>query len=455
MFCCKGTERKEYFMKKSIFWLLICYICMVVFMPAVSADDYDSYMSQAKEAAKIGKYAAMESAIKNALKHGEGDEYAWRSLAAAQELQGKCEESLETARENVRRNGETGWSLQQLASSALINADYDLARKTLDKAEQLPADLLKGSEGALNLTRKRLESATTVRTYKLEFKHDLGQGGPTEKPVWLLVPQKDSVLHSCEYTDVRNVVSWKLHHVGILDYIELVQKPGEPFYIDSTAVFKPFCLGQERLSKVPPGDCPVELEVYLVKFQVGEWWDPNDPAVQKLVPELKGKTSAETVQNILDWFNKNIHYDATIQNIPGLGSLGSTIKLGYGGCYHLSGTFVTLCRAAGVPACVMHGNALPMADDFTTSLFGHGWAEVYINSIGWVPVEPTDVNSLRMFTLNRFYMTVGSSNRPPADRQFSPDIEYEGEKYSVISIQGCPQLKGELIKRENPEDSKQ
>ena len=38
------------------------------------------------------------------------------------------------------------------------------------------------------------------------------------------------------------------------------------------------------------------------KFQNYDWWDPNYPAVQELVPVVKGRTSAETVQNILNWF---------------------------------------------------------------------------------------------------------------------------------------------------------
>ena len=57
----------------------------------------------------------------------------------------------------------------------------------------------------------------------------------------------------------------------------------------------------------------------------------------------------ETVENVLAWFRENIRF-GHIEDEPGLGSLGTIIKTHVGGCHHISGLFVTLCRAAGVPA---------------------------------------------------------------------------------------------------------
>jgi hypothetical protein len=425
--------------------ILCCLSCVSLVRCASAQDEYTRYMGQCEQAKQVGNFAAMDAAITNALQHGPGNEYAWRSLAWAQARQGKWKESLANAWENVRRNGESGWSLQQLADSALGNGDFALARKTLDKADRLPAGKRRGSEGALEGCRNGLRSATEKRTYQLEFTVDLGQGGPTEKSVWLLIPQVDSRQQHFTYS-VRNVVSAKPHHAGIHDYIEVVQRPGQPFFLDGTLVLKPFCLGSARLAKVPSGDCPTELKLYLDKFLNYTWWDPQLPAVQAIVTSVKGKTSAETVQNILDWFNKNIHYDASIQDDPELGPLGTIIKLRYGGCHHMAGLFVALSRAAGVPACVAHGNAIPTDDKpFEFSPIGHGWAEVYINTIGWVPVEPGDVNSLRMFSANRAYMAVGPSNRPPEYHQFAGAITYKGQEYGLVSIQGCQKIKGQLI----------
>jgi hypothetical protein len=94
---------------------------------------------------------------------------------------------------------------------------------------------------------------------------------------------------------------------------------------------------------------------------------------------------------------------------------------------------------------VAHGIVLPIgAKPFViTPATGHGWAEVYLNNIGWVPVEPTDFNSLRMFTANRTYLSVGPSNQPPESHHFASTITYENQEYRLVSIQGCQEIKGQ------------
>jgi hypothetical protein len=432
------------------FTYLLIPVALVVSSSAAQ-DEYTRYMAECEQAKRAGDFARMEESLQNALRYGRGNEYTWRSLAWAQARQGKWKESLENAQKNIKRNGITGWSLHQLADSALGVGDFALASKSLNRASQLRPELLQGSEGALMECSFKLLSATALRRYDIHFKVDLQQGGPDKTPVWLLIPQKETSLQSFTFT-VRNAVSSKEMHVGIRDYIEVVQKPGEPFFVDGKLVLKPFCLGHKRLQQVPASGCPEKLKQYLTKFQNYSWWDPDRPEVQSIASKLKGKSSAETVQNVLDWFKKEIHYDASIKDDPALGQLGTILKLRYGGCHHNSGLFVTLCRAAGVPACVAHGNSLPL-DDKPFRIFppiGHGWAEVYINSIGWIPVEPTDVDSLRLFTLNHAYVSVGASNRPPDRHHFSSTIGYNGKDFQLVSIQGCLEISGKLIRTELP-----
>ena len=433
-----------------------CFVPLTTVANAQEQDNYRYYMDLCEQGKRTGDFAKMESAIQEALRCSSGDEYAWRSLAWAQGKQGKLKESLASAHENIRRNGMCGWSLEQLAESALAAGDFHLARQALDHAKNLPPESLKGCEGALKGCTDRLASAIGTRVYDIQFKVDLKQGGPTEKPVWLLIPQMQTETQSFSFK-VKNAVSYIERHLGIRDYIEVVQKPGEPFIVEGELTLKPFCLGAARLAKEAlSGECPEELKCHLTKFQNWSWWDPNLPEVQTIARSVKGRTSAETVQNILDWFRKNIRYDATIKDDPALGQLGTILKLRYGGCHHNSGLFVTLCRAAGVPACVEHGNCLSIDDKEFTSApsVGHGWAQVYINGIGWVSVEPTDPDSLRMFTANRAYMSVGPSNRPPENHQFSGSIKYNGEEFRMVSIQGCDEMKGRLVKVEMPKQDR-
>jgi len=426
---------------RTITWLLVTTALFI--RTAEAQDRYKYYMDLCEQGKRTGDFAKMEEAIQLALRYGRGDEYAWRSLAWAQARQEKWKDSLENALRNIQRNGTTGWSLAQLADSALGYGDFALAGSALAQANRLLPRALAGSEEALKSCADRLLAATGIRTYQLQFKVDLKQGGPAQPPVWLLIPQKETPFQRFTFT-VRNAVSCKERHVGIRDYLQVVQNPGEPFFVEGKLVLRPFCLGAKRLEQVPRRECPDELKLYLAEFQNYSWWDPELPEVQSIVPSVKARTSAATVQNILDWFKKNIRYDAGIKDDPALGQLGTILKLRYGGCHHNSGLFVTLCRAAGVPACVAHGNTLPIDDKpFKISPpIGHGWAEVYINGIGWIPVEPMDADSLRLFTANRAYVSVGASNRPPEDHHFSGSIKHEGEESRVFSIQGCLEIKG-------------
>ena len=238
----------------------------LIFSNGVRAEDsYPYYMGQCALAKQAGDMAGVENAVLKALQYGPGDEYAWRTLAWAQGKQGKWPESLTNALENVRRNGASGWSLAQLADSALGNEDFALARKTLKQSDTLPRGSLHGSEVELRHAYDRLRAATAERTYDLRFKIDLKQGGPQKKPVWLLIPQMNTDQQTFSF-EVTNAVSYQTRHVGIHDYIEVVQKPGEALYVDGKLTLKPFCLGA-RLNHVPAGECPEDLKPYLTKFQ--------------------------------------------------------------------------------------------------------------------------------------------------------------------------------------------
>jgi len=408
-------------------------------------ESYPYYMAQCAKAKSSADMVGVEDSILRALQYGPGDEYAWRTLAWAQGKQGKWPESLTNACENVRRNGVSGWSLAQLAESALGYGDFALARKTLKLSDTLPQGSLHGSEAELRRAYDRLRAVTAERTYDLRFEIRLKRAGRQERRAWLLMPQLSTDRQTFTF-QVTNVVSFQTRHVGTRDYIEVVQKPGESFYIDGRLTLKPFCLGA-RLNHVPGGECAEELKPYLTKFQNRSWWDPEQPEVREIANTVKGPTDAQTVQNVLNWFRNNIRYDATIEDDPALGQLGTILKLRYGGCHHNSGLFVTLCRAAGVPACVMHGYHLPLDDKAFDSLHsvGHAWAEVYINSLGWVPVEPMDPESLRFFTAKHTYMTVGVSNRPPEEDYFRNTIEYEGQEYRAFTIQFSEEISGRLV----------
>jgi len=60
------------------------------------------------------------------------------------------------------------------------------------------------------------------------------------------------------------------------------------------------------------------------------------------------------------------------------------LSLGYGDDFTYASLFVSMCRAAGVPARVVGGVVVP--DE--RSVYTHFWAEFFIPAFGWFPVDP-------------------------------------------------------------------
>jgi hypothetical protein len=380
--------------------------------PAQTNDDpYHQAMAKCEEAKQKGDFPAMAAAIRKALKYGPGDEYAWRSLAWSLNLSGQWEDSLAVARENVARHGASGWSLEQLAESQMGAGDWAAARATLAQIDTLPPDALGSSKGAIDGTRRRLLDLTGRRRYSLRWRVDMGQGGPEQKPERLLMPRWGDPRQTFEFT-VTGAESWKRVTVGPRDFIDVVQKPGEPFYIDATVTIRGFALGGVPLSRVNSFSVPPELKIMLGPFHHGDIFDPASPLCARIAAFSKSTTMVRTVQNLLNWMRDNMKYADTTNR-----TLDEILAGGQGVCHHQCSTFAALCRAAGVPARVAHGVVLNGEGEFKDNAGSHGWASVYIDMLGWVPVDPLDCNSLALFGRSNYLLT-DYANETPEDNHF-------------------------------------
>jgi len=390
---------------------------LVLGMPGIATaqtedDAYGQAMAQCDEAKQKGDFAAMAAAIRAALKHGPGSEYAWRSLAWALARTGQWEDSLAVATENVERNGASGWSLEQLAESYLEAGDFTAAETTLARISALDPDTLGSSTGAIDGTRRRLLDLTGQRRYSLHWTVDLGQGGPGEEPARLLMPRWGDPRQTFEFT-VTNAASYDRVSEGPRDFIDVVQKPGEPFEIDATVTIRAFALGHGPLAHATSFSVPDPLQPCLGPFNHGEVFDPASPLCSRIAAFSKSLTMARTVQNLLNWTRDNMHYEDT-QNR----TVDDILAGGQGVCHHYCSSFTALCRAAGVPARVAHGVVLDGDGEFKDNAGSHGWASVYIDGIGWVPVDPLDSGSLALFGRSNYLLT-DYANETAEDNHFA------------------------------------
>jgi transglutaminase-like putative cysteine protease len=108
------------------------------------------------------------------------------------------------------------------------------------------------------------------------------------------------------------------------------------------------------------------------------------PQVKKLSQEIVGDETnpLEKARRIFRWISKNVPWSAEMEYsiIPNLSAKGLTARRGDCGVQGIS--FITLCRAAGVPARWQSGWQTKPGDWNM-----HDWSEIYIEPWGWLPVD--------------------------------------------------------------------
>jgi transglutaminase-like putative cysteine protease len=130
----------------------------------------------------------------------------------------------------------------------------------------------------------------------------------------------------------------------------------------------------------------------LARTELRNYLEPA-PAAGSKVKELsdkivKGKKPLlDKAKAIYDWIVDNLPWDPSARAV-GAGDVDKALEKRAGRFADLTAVFVSLCRAAGVPARERTGVRVPKgaAGDMTMSQMG--WAEFYLPGVGWVSVNP-------------------------------------------------------------------
>ena len=135
---------------------------------------------------------------------------------------------------------------------------------------------------------------------------------------------------------------------------------------------------------------------------------PTDGIVRETAVDItrRSRTDREKARAIYDWIVENTFRDAGTKGC-GLGDIRfmlETRSLG-GKCADLNALYVGLARAAGLPARDVYGlrvapSKLGYASLGTSSSnvtkAQHCRAEVYVDELGWVPIDPADVRKVML-----------------------------------------------------------
>jgi transglutaminase-like putative cysteine protease len=148
---------------------------------------------------------------------------------------------------------------------------------------------------------------------------------------------------------------------------------------------------------------------------------PTDGIVETTAAEITAgaRTDVEKARRIYEWIVENTFRDPKTRGC-GLGNIRFMLEsrdLG-GKCADLNALYVGLARAAGLPARDVYGIRIAKSElgykslgtsSSNISKAQHCRAEVYLESHGWVPVDPADVRKVVL-------------EEPPGSRPLSDDI---------------------------------
>lgn len=131
-------------------------------------------------------------------------------------------------------------------------------------------------------------------------------------------------------------------------------------------------------------DIPAEVkDKYLEdneKFQI------THPVIRDAAHRVVGETKNPywIMRDIFDYINTNMYYEMT----GGWNTAPTVLARGNGSCSEYTFVFISMCRAAGIPARYA-GSVVVREEDASMDDVFHRWAEVYLPNYGWIPVDPS------------------------------------------------------------------
>ncbi len=111
----------------------------------------------------------------------------------------------------------------------------------------------------------------------------------------------------------------------------------------------------------------------------------EDPFIQEMVKRVVGneKSPYWIARRIFDSVRTRLEYRLE----GGWNVAPVVLRRGTGSCSEYSFSFISLCRAAGLPARYV-GAIVVRGDDASYDEVFHRWPEVYLPNYGWIPIDP-------------------------------------------------------------------
>jgi transglutaminase-like putative cysteine protease len=258
---------------------------------------------------------------------------------------------------------------------------------------------------------------------------------PTPSPTWIRYRISYSIVLSKYWgsTKVWMPLPKQWDTQKGIEVIDITPYPSE-VYFDSEG--NQIIFWQETLEGGEPFVFSEEFEISILvktwnidKTKVNEY-DPSDPVlrlflgsteyIQTAHPEIRALAEGIVGEEGNPYLKSLLIYDHVVDNFTNSGRVNDalgTLRAGEGQCGGLTHLYIALCRASGIPARPVTGIHSLHEGSFNWSIrnFGtHMWAEIYLPSYGWIPVDPSMGNSksrygFGVFEGDRLILSKGSN----------------------------------------------
>ncbi|MBI5641210.1 MAG: transglutaminase domain-containing protein [Nitrospirae bacterium] len=147
-------------------------------------------------------------------------------------------------------------------------------------------------------------------------------------------------------------------------------------------------------ANLPKKEMPLSKEEFRAYLD-NSWLGATEAKIKKEAEKItKGKkTVLAKARAIYDWVLDNMRRDPNAKAC-GLCDVERLLTERMGKCADVHTVFVSLCRAAGVPARDIWGIRMPKAKEGDMTKMQHCWAEFYLPGHGWLPVDAADVHKI-------------------------------------------------------------
>jgi len=257
------------------------------------------------------------------------------------------------------------------------------------------------------------------RHSKVTYTHQVSNFGPGNVLTFdahIAIPENrvnqdiiGEIQYSPEHTDiVTDKWGQKTAHYHYENIESDTQKEAQMITEAKTYAIRYFIFPDEvgDISDIPPAITSLYLEDN-DKYQM------EHPVIQRAVKEAVGKEKNAywIARRIFNYLIDNMYYEM----VGGWNTAPTVLERGNGSCSEYSFVYISMCRAAGLPARYV-GSVVIRGDDTSMDDVFHRWVEVYLPNYGWVPIDPSggDQNSPRNQAnyignlANRFLITTQS-----------------------------------------------